>query len=103
MLKQHRLRASVPLAIAISAAGAAACSAMHESPAPATRAAASSPSPAPFARLSPLRTSSAVALARAGDHLIALAVDADEHAIHAIDVDRKGELAVTPLDGTPAA
>jgi hypothetical protein len=48
------------------------------------------------------RQGSAVALARLGDRTIAYAADADDGAVHTFDVDRAVEIAVTPLDGSPA-
>jgi DNA-binding beta-propeller fold protein YncE len=48
------------------------------------------------------RRGGATALARLGASTIAYAADADDDAIHTVDVDRAVEIAVTPLGGSPA-
>ena len=53
------------------------------------------------ARLSPLRASSAVALARVRDDTIAYVADADEPVLHTVDVAAGRELATTTLHGNP--
>src|SRR5262245_7439145 len=54
------------------------------------------------ARLDDTRQSSAVALARLGATPLAYAADEDARALHTIDIDRKLEIASTPLAGAPA-
>jgi DNA-binding beta-propeller fold protein YncE len=48
------------------------------------------------------RRGGATALAKLGASTIAYAADADDDAIHTVDVDRAVEIAVTPLGGSPA-
>jgi len=58
------------------------------------------PGPRP-ARVSTARQGSAVALARAGDRLLAYVADADSRSVHTVDVDEGRELVRTRLDGEP--
>ena len=44
-----------------------------------------------------------IALARAGDHLIAYVADEDERALRTIDVDARSELSRAPLEGRPSS
>ena len=52
-------------------------------------------------RVSGARQGSAVALARAGDRLLAYVADADSRSLHTIDVDARRELVRTRVDGEP--
>ena len=55
------------------------------------------------ARIDGARQSSAVALARLAGRTVAYVADADEGAIHTLDIDRDVELGVTPIEGGPSA
>ena len=59
-----------------------------------------SPWPLPV-RVSTARQGSAVALARAGDRLIAYVADADSRSVHTVDVDAGRELVRTRVEGEP--
>jgi DNA-binding beta-propeller fold protein YncE len=52
-------------------------------------------------RVSTARQGSAVALARAGDRLLAYVADADSRSVHTVDVDAGRELVRTRVDGEP--
>jgi DNA-binding beta-propeller fold protein YncE len=92
-----------PLALAAACGGGAPAPARVAVASPATGSAACSPTSAPTLRpLGDGRTGSAIALAEAGGRTIAFIADEDEHAIVAVDVDRRLRLAVTPLAGAPS-
>src|SRR5262249_15860972 len=55
--------------------------------------------------LSPMgtaRQSSTVALAKLGERTVALIADEDARAVVLVDVEKKGEIGSTPVDGTPS-
>ncbi len=95
-------RALAPALLLVSAC-AAGCSALHHAPAhPPPPAAATLPRPT-LARMHDARTGSSVVLARSAGKLLAFAADADENTLHAVDLDTRTELSVTPLSGSPSA
>lgn len=53
-------------------------------------------------RVRAVRESSTVALVQDGDKTLAYVADADDNLLHTVDVSSGAEIAVTPLDGSPA-
>lgn len=76
--------------------------------APPLAAPAAAATPAPCDRQGPKRfepvdaqRSGPIALMKSGERLLAVVADADEHALHTVDVDTRAQVALTPLDGEP--
>jgi mono/diheme cytochrome c family protein/DNA-binding beta-propeller fold protein YncE len=56
----------------------------------------------PFSPASETHIGSAVMLAKAGKRTLAFVADADDRALHVVDVDAQTEVSMTPLDGSPS-